>query len=250
MKDKFNLKKEILFVSLASHAKHIVDNKVAYDISIVQIARLLLKHFSKKSKRYTVKQSLRLKEELSQHYEPILQSYEAEVDVLMLCQMLYLFEEGHKELIFTLPFKRYAIYRDVYYLESLPETNGYVKDANKLIGAYLYGEPSKHSTSIRVSKIKEYNRTIMDSYFYLFNKNNLSDGGNLDISLYNYLTKDFTDDDIYRTLILTITNIGTIEAKNISLEHRLNNIHIENNDVIIKCNNKIKEYIGIIVNKE
>lgn len=250
MKDKFNLKKEILFVSLASHAKHIVDNKVAYDISIVQIARLLLKHFSKKSKRYTVKQSLRLKEELSKHYEPILQSYEAEVDVLMLCQMLYLFEEGHKELIFTLPFKRYAIYRDVYYLESLPETNGYVKDANKLIGAYLYGEPSKYNTSTKVNKIKEYNRTIMDSYFYLFNKNNLSDCSNLDISLYNYLIKDFTDDDIYRTLILTITNIGTIEAKNISLEHRLNNIHIENNDVIIKCNNKIKEYIGIIVNKE
>jgi hypothetical protein len=90
----------------------------------------------------------------------------------------------------------------------------------------------------------------MDSYIYLFNKNNLSDCGNLDISLYNYLITDFTDDDIYRTLIMTITNMGTIEAKNLTLEHRLNNIHIENNDTIIKCDNKIKEYIGVIVNKE
>ena len=250
MIEKFNLKKETLFVSLASHAKHIIDNKIAYDISIIQLANLLLRHFSKKSKRYTVKQSLRLKEELSKCYEPILQSSKVEIDVLMLCQMLYLFEEGHKELIYTLPFKRYVIYRDVYYLESIPETNGYVNEANKLIGTYLYGEASKYNTSTKVSKIKEYNRTIIDSYIYLFNKNNLSDCGNLDISLYNYLTKDFIDDDIYRTLILTITDMGTLEAKNLSLEHRLNNIHIENNDTIIKCNNKIKEYIGIIVNKE
>lgn len=201
-KDIFNVKQEVLFVSLASHAKWILDHHTVYDQHIVDLSTNLLKHFTKKIKRYTTKQSDKLKDEIVNNYDVVLKNNDVQLDVLLLCSLDYLYSVKHYETTRYFAHKRFAVVVDVGYLQTLPETKGYVAEVNRFISLVL-GIPVKEGF---ISKTKErimsLDKSMFDTTTYLHKKltlNLIAEDG--DISIYNNFKDTYSDEVIYNALL-------------------------------------------------
>ena len=107
MKDRFNLKQECIFVSLASYAHDIITQGdiYAFNGEAMYMARAIDTHFKKKIKRYTKSRMDKLGKYLTDVMGPAFPE-KMNAAIIMASSLHYLLNEDHYEtkLVFT-PFK-------------------------------------------------------------------------------------------------------------------------------------------------
>lgn len=156
MKDRFNLKQECIFVSLASYAHDIITQGdiYAFDGEAMFIARAIDTHFKKKIKRYSKNRINKLTSYLNDVMGPAFPD-KMNASIIMVASLHYLIgEEEHYEtkLVFS-PFK-YKIQSIISTLEK-SEFKDELKKANETLVKMLDSTPSNYKTSIDKDKIKE-----------------------------------------------------------------------------------------------
>ena len=86
MKKRFSCKDEAIFMSLCSHAAHILESKEEYDVRVKNIALHVIKYFNKPNKkRYTTKQALTVASFLKSNVEPIIVNSSSAVLHMLIC---------------------------------------------------------------------------------------------------------------------------------------------------------------------
>ncbi len=170
MKDRFNLKQECIFVSLASYAHDIITQGdiYAFDGEAMFIARAIDTHFKKKIKRYSKNRINKLTSYLNDVMGPAFPD-KMNASIIMVASLHYLIgEEEHYEtkLVFS-PFK-YKIQSIISTLEK-SEFKDELKKANETLVKMLDDKPTNFKTNIDKDIAIKHQHTLLKLLEYLIN---------------------------------------------------------------------------------
>lgn len=153
MKDQFDLKKECIFVSLASYAHDIITqgDTEAFNGEAMYMANAIDKHFKKVIKRYSKARMKKLEDYLRNVMTPAFPE-KLNSSVIMAASLNYLLNEDHYEskLVFS-PFK-YKISNIITTLEK-SEFKDELKKANETLIKMLDSRPSEFKSNIDKEKV-------------------------------------------------------------------------------------------------
>lgn len=156
MKDRFNLKQECIFVSLASYAHDIITQGdiYAFNGEAMCIANAINTHFKKKTKRYSRSRMDKLSTYIADIMGPAFPD-KMNAAIIMASSLHYLLNEGHYESkqVFT-PFKL-KINNIINTLEKSSEFRPELNKANETLIKMLDSTPSNYKANIDKEKIIE-----------------------------------------------------------------------------------------------
>ena len=148
MKDQFDLKKECIFVSLASYAHDIITqgDVYAFNGEAMYMANAIDKHFKKPIKRYSKSRMKKLEDYLRDVMGPAFPE-KLNASIIMVASLNYLLNENHYEtkVVFS-PFK-YKVTNIISTLEK-SEFKDELKKANETLIKMLDSRPSNFKTNI------------------------------------------------------------------------------------------------------
>ena len=156
MKDRFNLKQECIFVSLASYAHDIITQGdiYAFNGEAMYMARAIDTHFKKKIKRYTKSRMDKLGKYLTDVMGPAFPD-KINASIIMVSSLHYLLNEDHHECKVVFSPLKYKVHNIINTLEKSPEFRDELNKANETLVKMLDAMPSNYKVDINKDKIKE-----------------------------------------------------------------------------------------------
>lgn len=153
MKDQFDIKKECIFVSLASYAHDIITqgDTEAFNGEAMYMANAIDKHFKKPIKRYSKTRMKKLEDYLNNVMGPAFPD-KLNASIIMAASLNYLLNENHYEskVVFT-PFK-YKVQSIISTLEK-SEFKEELKKANDTLVKMLDSKPSEYKSNINKEEV-------------------------------------------------------------------------------------------------
>lgn len=153
MKDQFDIKKECIFVSLASYAHDIITqgDTEAFNGEAMYMANAIDKHFKKPIKRYSKTRMKKLEDYLNNVMGPAFPD-KLNASIIMAASLNYLLNENHYEskVVFT-PFK-YKVQNIISILEK-SEFKEELKKANDTLVKMLDSKPSEYKSNINKEEV-------------------------------------------------------------------------------------------------